>query len=89
MSEANVKNVKATGTANKNGNQEATTEKVGFWQKLKNGIKRNKKAIISGICGFGAGVGATIGVAEIGKRSMRKHNTIPDVCYDEPLDPNL
>ena len=48
------------------------TEKPGILTRDKNCCKQNKAAIITGAVSFGAGVGASIGAAEISRRRTEK-----------------
>lgn len=47
-------------------------EKPGILKRAKNWCKQNKPAIITGVVSFGAGVGASIGAAEISRRRTEK-----------------
>ena len=71
-------------------------EKPGFFKKVWNGVKRNKKIIIASIVSAAAGVGGTLGVEKLGEiayeRKHRNDQAIP-MTYenndDEILSPNV
>lgn len=71
-------------------------EKPGFFKKVWNGIKRNKKIIGAAVAGVAAGVGGTLGVEKLGEiayeRKHRNDPAIPMETYtqdDEVLSPNV
>ena len=94
---------KPEGTANPNPNPGAETPKTdkpvvkkkkGLIAKTKSWCKNNKKALLAGAAGLVAGVGGTIGVAEVGKRQAER-KARRNACIQQeapeysPLDPNV
>ena len=73
--------------AEKPAKKENIFKRAGNWFKK----KENKKLVITGLAGIATGVGATVGVSEIGKRAAekkaRRNDYIPQQEYS-PIDPN-
>ena len=65
----------------------AEKQKVGLGARIKNHVKRNKRAYIAGLGGFATGVGAAVGAAEVGKRVNNRRKERKNVYIPaEPQD---
>ena len=71
-------------------------EKPGFFKKVWNGIKRNKKLIGVAVVSAAAGIGGTLGVEKLGEMAYEKKHrndaAIPMETYNqdnEVLSPNV
>lgn len=75
---------------NKNKNPEPPKAEGKKPGKIRTWLKKHKRELIVGAASFGAGVGGTIGVSELGRRHQMKKASrtyVPDQV--NPLDPNL
>lgn len=69
--------------------------KEGFFARIGNAIKRNKKAIIAGVSGLGAGVAGTVAYGYFSNKRDEKRRQERELQYiqsqpvDNPLDPNV
>ena len=70
--------------------------KEGFFARIGNAIKRNKKAIIAGVSGLGAGVAGTVAYGYFSNKRDEKRRQERELQYIQsqpvdvnPLDPNV